>query len=55
MNPSMAMDGFVEEKYDPMMSFETQIVNELKGNRCGKVTKWMKMKLLGKKQNTKGL
>jgi hypothetical protein len=31
MNPSMAMDGFVEEKYDPM-SFDTQIVDELKGN-----------------------
>lgn len=31
MKPSMAMDGFVEEKYDPM-SFDTQIVDELKGN-----------------------
>jgi hypothetical protein len=52
MNPSMTMmDGFVEEKYDPM-SFDTQIVD---GNWCGKVTQWMKMKLLGKKQKHQGL
>lgn len=34
----------------PNVSFDTQIVDgTLKGNWCGKVTQWMKMKLLGKK------